>query len=45
MSIFIEPYLELVAVDREGTSAVVIDKVTAYTKIIACCSSAKHFIP
>ena len=45
MSISTESYVELVAVDREGTGAVVINKVTAYAKITACCSSEKRFIP
>lgn len=45
MSSFTETYGELVAVDREGTGAVVIKKVTAYSKIIARFSSAKRFIP
>jgi hypothetical protein len=40
-----EAYRELVAVDGEGTSAIVINGVTAYDKISAWCSNTKHFIP
>jgi hypothetical protein len=42
---FTEAYGELVAVDREGTSAVVINKVTAYPGLTHVVRVQKSFIP